>query len=266
MVRVALCVEYCGLGFVGWQIQRQGRSVQAVLEFAIGQIAAEKISVVCAGRTDAGVHATAQIVHFDTEAKRPVSAWVRGVNAHLPEGVAVVWAECVDERFHARFSALARRYRYVLFNRPVRPAVLSGRVGWYHQTLDVGAMAVAASYLVGQHDFSAFRASQCQAASPIRDLRSSEVSGISPWIFFDFEANAFLHHMIRNFVGALVSIGKGEHSPEWMIELLQRRDRRLSPPTFSPDGLYLIGVEYPDHWSLPDRGRIIAPLFLPVGL
>lgn len=266
MVRLALGVEYCGFGFEGWQSQPHGRTVQDVLESAVAKIAAEPVAITCAGRTDTGVHAAVQVVHFDTSVERPLTAWVRGVNTYLPANIAVTWVREVDTRFHARFSALSRRYRYILLNRPVRTALLSGRAGWYHAQLDVERMAEAASLLVGTHDFSAFRAAQCQAATPVRDLRLAQVLRRGEWVVFDFEANAFLHHMIRNLVGALVYVGKGAHSPEWVGELLQRRDRRLSPPTFAPDGLYLAGVEYPDDWNLPDRGRIIAPLFLPAGI
>lgn len=265
-MRIALGLEYCGTGFEGWQRQTHGRTVQDALEAAISQIAAGRVDVVCAGRTDTGVHASAQVLHFDTLAQRPLNAWIRGVNAHLPNGVAVTWAREVDEHFHARFSAKSRCYRYVLLNRPVRSALLNGRVGWYHAPLDVDAMARGAVLLEGAHDFSAFRAAECQAHTPVRDLRVAQVQRQGEWIVFDFEANAFLHHMIRNLVGALVYVGNGRHSPEWIGELLELRDRRLSPPTFSPHGLYLAGVEYPDHWNLPGGGRIIAPLFLPAGL
>ncbi|MDP5239797.1 tRNA pseudouridine(38-40) synthase TruA [Uliginosibacterium sp. 31-16] len=266
MVRIALGVEYCGAGFEGWQSQTHGRTVQDVLETAIGSIANEKVGVVCAGRTDTGVHAAVQVAHFDTRAERPVTAWVRGVNAHLPDGIAVTWARETDERFHARFSALSRRYRYVLLNRPVRSALLNGRVGWFHAPLDIAVMQQAARLLVGRHDFSAFRAAQCQANSPVRDLRVASVLQHGEWFVFDFEANAFLHHMIRNLVGALIHVGKGAQPPGWMGELLEQRNRRLSPPTFMPDGLYLAGVEYPDGLGLPDGGRIAAPLFLPAGM
>lgn len=265
-MRIALGLEYCGTGFEGWQRQTHGRTLQDALEIAISQIAAEHVDVVCAGRTDTGVHASAQVLHFDTAAQRPLSAWVRGVNAHLPNGVAVTWAREVDEQFHARFSAKSRCYRYVLLNRPVRSALLNGRVGWYHAPLDVDAMAQATKLLLGLHDFSAFRAAECQAHTPIRDLKVAQVQRQGEWIVFDFEANAFLHHMIRNLVGALVYVGNGKHPAAWIGELLGLRDRRLSPPTFSPHGLYLAGVEYPDHWNLPSGGRIIAPLFLPAGL
>jgi tRNA pseudouridine38-40 synthase len=265
VVRLALGIEYCGCNYEGWQSQPHGRTVQNVLESAIRQIAAEPVAVTCAGRTDTGVHASAQVVHFDTSAIRPQNAWVRGVNTYLPEGVAVTWACEVDGRFHARFSAITRRYRYVLLNRPVRSALLHGRVGWYHSPLDASLMQQAADLLVGVHDFSAFRAAQCQAKTPVRDLRVAQVTRAGDWVVFDFEANAFLHHMIRNLVGALIYVGNGNHPPSWFEDLLNMRDRRLSPPTFSPDGLYLCGVEYPNDWNLPGRGRIIAPLFLPAG-
>lgn len=265
-MRFALGVEYCGTGFEGWQHQTHGRTVQDVMEAAISQIAAEHVDIVCAGRTDTGVHASAQVLHFDTLVQRPLNAWVRGVNAFLPDGVAVTWVREVNEQFHARFSAKARCYRYILLNRPVRSALLNGRVGWYHATLDDEAMARAARLLEGVHDFSAFRAAECQAHSPVRDLSVATVRRLGEWIVFDFEANAFLHHMIRNLVGALVYVGNGKYPAEWIGELLGLRDRRLSPPTFSPHGLYLAGVEYPDRWNLPGGGRIVAPLFLPAGL
>lgn len=266
MVRIALGLEYCGAGYEGWQTQPHGRTLQDAVQAALASIAGETVEVVCAGRTDAGVHAAVQVLHFDTFARRPLSAWVRGVNTHLPGGIAVLWAREVDETFHARFSALARRYRYLLLNRPVRSALLAGRVGWYHLPLDLAAMQQAAVLLLGEHDFSAFRAAQCQAHSPVRTMRLAEVAQQGEWFVFDFEANAFLHHMIRNLLGALVDIGKGAHPPEHISALLGMRDRRLSPPTFAPDGLYLAGVEYPDSWNLPGQGRIIAPLFLPAGL
>ncbi|MFT4174581.1 MAG: tRNA pseudouridine(38-40) synthase TruA [Rhodocyclaceae bacterium] len=260
MARVALGLEYDGRPFEGWQTQPHRRTVQDVLEDALSIIAAERIETVCAGRTDTGVHATVQVVHFDTGAVRDENAWVRGVNAHLPGSVAVRWARHVDDTFHARFSARARRYCYVLLNRPVRSALFDGKVGWYHAPLDVSSMREAAGHLVGEHDFSAFRAAQCQARSPVRTLVEASVTQQGEWIRFEFEANAFLHHMIRNLVGALVYVGNGRLNPTGLRELLDRRDRRCSPPTFSPAGLYLCGVDYPGDWSLPDGGRIIAPL------
>lgn len=263
MVRIAIGIEYAGSEFEGWQTQPHGRTVQDALQGAIAIIAGHPVELVCAGRTDTGVHASSQVAHFDTPSHRPLTAWVRGVNSHLPAGIVVNWAREVNDDFHARFSALSRRYRYFLLNRPVRPAILHGRVGWFHSLLNVEKMAAAAEYLPGEHDFSAFRAAACQARSPIRTMALAQVQRHQDWIVFDFEANAFLHHMIRNLVGALVHIGKGERPAEWMAELMACRDRRSAPPTFSPDGLYLCGVTYPDRWSLPGDGRIIAPLFLP---
>lgn len=262
-MRIALGIEYCGDAFEGWQTQPHGRTVQDVLESALGRIAGHPVDLVCAGRTDAGVHASAQVAHFDTASARPLNAWVRGVNAFLPGGVAVTWATRVDDGFHARFSAVARRYHYFLVNRPIRPAVLRGRVGWSHAPLDAERMRTAAGELLGVHDFSAFRAAQCQAKSPVREMRVADVRRMGEWIIFDFEANAFLHHMVRNLVGALVHVGQGACDVESIARLLQMRDRTLSPPTFSPDGLYLVGVEYPDGWDLPNGGRILAPVFLP---
>ncbi|MEC5387957.1 tRNA pseudouridine(38-40) synthase TruA [Uliginosibacterium sp. H3] len=258
MPRLVLSIEYDGSAFEGWQSQPHGRTVQDALQAAVAAIAGHEVALSCAGRTDTGVHATVQIAHFDTDTVRPLSAWVRGVNAHLPGTVSVRWAQEVDETFHARFSAYARRYRYVLLNRPVRPAILAGKVGWHHAPLSLPRMQDAAHLLVGEHDFSAFRAAQCQAKSPVRILTMAAVRRTGDLIMFDFEANGFLHHMIRNLVGALIFIGKGEAESDWMGELLQMKDRRLAPPTFSPAGLYLCGVSYPDRWHLPGEGRIIG--------
>lgn len=250
-MRIALALEYCGTSFHGWQSQPQGNTVQDVLESALSTIAGEKIGVVCAGRTDAGVHATLQVVHFETRIERPLTAWVRGVNSHLPEGVAVRWAVPVDAEFHARFSARGRCYRYLLMNRPQRPGLWQGKIGWYHLPLDVSAMQQAASHLLGEHDFSAFRAANCQAKTPVKTLWRADVQQNGSMIIFDFEASAFLHHMVRNLVGSLVYIGKGVQSPDWIPELLQQADRKLAAPTFSPNGLYFRGPIYEAHWGLP---------------
>lgn len=264
MTRIVLAIEYAGDVFEGWQTQPHGRTVQDAVTQALSAVAGQSVTVVCAGRTDTGVHATTQIVHFDAPVERPLSAWVRGTNSHLPPSVAVRWAQEVDERFHARFSATARHYRYVLFNAPVRPALLAGRVGWFHLPLDGAAMARAARTIEGRHDFSAFRAAACQAKSPVRTVRHARVTAQGAYWVFDFCADAFLHHMIRNLVGALVYVGKGKHPPQWMAELLGHQDRSRAAPTFAPDGLYLCGVEYPDQWSLPQGGRIICPPELPM--
>jgi tRNA pseudouridine38-40 synthase len=225
--------------------------VQDALEAALAQIAGEPLSVTCAGRTDRGVHARIQVVHFDTQALRAASAWVRGVNALLPDAVAVLWSRPVDETFHARYSALARTYRYVLLNRAVRPALAAARVGWFHRPLDLQAMRAAAALLVGEQDFSAFRSSECQAKSPLRTLHALDIEQHGERIDFVLRANAFLHHMVRNIVGSLVYVGKGKHPPRWISEVLTSRDRSKAAPTFGPQGLYLDKIEYPPQWQLP---------------
>ncbi|BBP03642.1 tRNA pseudouridine synthase A [Sulfuriferula plumbiphila] len=256
MVRIALGLEYDGRRFCGWQTQPDGCSVQDTLQRALTSIAGHAVEVVAAGRTDAGVHAAMQVVHFEAHSRRPESAWVRGVNSFLPDSVAVLWARTVPQDFHARFSALARSYRYVLLNHPVRPALQAGRVGWFHAPLALEPMREAAQLLVGTHDFSAFRAAACQAKSPLRELRCLEVRRHGNRIVFDLSANAFLHHMVRNIVGALVYVGKGQHPPYWVAELLQQRDRKLAAPTFAPDGLYLSAVQYAEEWGLPTAQRL----------
>lgn len=250
-MRFALGVEYDGRSFSGWQTQPGGNTVQDVLQSALARIAGESVQVVCAGRTDAGVHATAQVVHFDTQCVRPLSAWVRGVNTFLPDSVAVRWVLPVAAQFHARFSAIGRSYRYLLVNRSQRPGVWNGRAGWYHLPLDVAIMQRAADLLLGEHDFSAFRAADCQARSPVKTLRKATVRQYGELVVFDFEAGAFLHHMVRNLVGSLVYVGQGKHPPEWIRDLLHSRDRRLAAPTFSAAGLYLAGVHYESLWGVP---------------
>lgn len=253
-MRFALGLEYCGTAFRGWQSQAGGGTVQDALEAALSAIAAEPVATICAGRTDAGVHAIHQVVHFDTRAERPLTAWVRGVNSHLPDGVAVRWAQPVPEDFHARFSARGRRYRYLLLNRSQRPGLWQGRVGWFHLPLDLEALRDGAARLLGEHDFSSFRAAECQAKSPVKTLWKAEVRQAGGLFVFDFEASAFLHHMVRNLVGSLVYIGKGAQPAAWMDELLTGRDRKLAAPTFSPDGLYFGGPIYEPHWGLPQPG------------
>jgi tRNA pseudouridine38-40 synthase len=252
-MRIALGIEYDGTQFCGWQTQPSGCGVQDYLESALEHIAGEHVDTVCAGRTDAGVHALEQVVHFDTQAERTASAWVRGTNASAPAGVAVLWARQVSGDFHARYSAVRRTYRYVLLNRAVRPAVEHRRVGWFHLPLDVARMRATARYLVGEQDFSAFRSSECQARSPVRDLQHVGIERHGDYVFFDFSANAFLHHMIRNLVGTLVYVGKGRHEPEWVADVLASRDRSKAAPTFDAAGLYLTRVEYESLWGLPSR-------------
>ena len=258
-MRIALGLEYDGSAFHGWQIQPAGGTVQNALQAALLEIAGEPLSVVCAGRTDAGVHATGQVVHFDTCAERPLSAWVRGVNTFLPPAVAVRWVQPVDDAFHARFSAHGRRYRYVLINRAQRSGVWHGRAGWYHHPLDVDAMQKAAAFLLGEHDFSAFRAAACQARTPVKTLRQADVRRFGDYIVFDFEASAFLHHMVRNLVGSLVYVGQGKQRPEWITTLLLAADRQHAAPTFSAAGLYLVGVRYEAHWGLPVSDETVLP-------
>lgn len=259
-MRVALGVEYDGKPYCGWQSQTDGITVQDTLQNALTQIAGEQISVVAAGRTDTGVHALEQVVHFDTQALRPLTAWVRGVNALLPDSIGVRWAHPAPDEFHARFSAHGRSYRYLLINCPTRPAIQAGKVGWFHAPLDMDAMLAATKFLVGTHDFSAFRAAQCQAKSPVKHLHQLDISRHGEMLVFDLSANAFLHHMVRNIVGCLVYVGKGKYQPGWLAEVLGCRERSLSAPTFAPDGLYLRRIQYEEKWGLPqaeDRGQML---------
>jgi tRNA pseudouridine38-40 synthase len=252
-VRVALGVSYNGQSYDGWQSQLSGRTVQDQLEKALGQFADQRISTLCAGRTDAGVHGLMQVVHFDTTAERPTYSWVRGTNSFLPRDIAVQWAHIVPDEFHCRASALSRRYAYLLLESPVRPSVDTGRAGWVYQPLDMAAMQQAAALLLGEHDFTSFRASACQALSPVKNLLRADISRRGAYWRFEFEANAFLHHMIRNIMGCLVAIGHGKHPPGWMAEVLAARRRDAAAPTFSPDGLYFLGPRYDARWGLPDR-------------
>lgn len=260
-MRIALALEYDGRGFCGFQSQPLGCGVQDALQRSLAAMAGEAVVVAPAGRTDAGVHATAQIVHFDAAAQRPPTAWVRGVNASLPSTMAVLWAQSVDAAFHARFAATGRHYSYLLLQRPERPALLAGRVGWYHRLLDVSAMDAACEVLVGTHDFSAFRAAQCQAKSPVKTLRLARVASQGPLVRFDFSADAFLHHMIRNLVGALLRIGAGRADAAWLQRVLDSRDRREGAPTFAPDGLYFTGADYDACFGLPATRRdVVLPI------
>jgi tRNA pseudouridine38-40 synthase len=252
-MRIALGLSYDGSSFVGWQSQPCAGAVQDALEAAISSIAAHSVRVHAAGRTDTGVHALGQVIHFDTDADRPISAWVRGVNAHLPATVRVEWAQQVEEGFHARFSAFRRSYQYLLYNAPVASAIMANKAGWFHLPLDFSAMSEAASNLIGEHDFSAFRASECQAKTATRHLYQADIAQVGKYFIFNFTANAFLHHQVRNMIGALVYVGKGYYPPEYIKELLLRRDRTLSPPTFSPNGLYLTSVGYDAKWGLPNN-------------
>ena len=258
-MRIALGIEYDGRLYTGWQSQPDGNTVQDALQAAVGAIAGAPVRLHAAGRTDTGVHATEQVAHFDAPQARPETAWVRGVNALLPASIAVRWAHPVPEAFHARFSATGRSYRYVLLNRPVRSALLDGKVGWFHAPLDEAAMQDAALHLIGMHDFSAFRAAECQAKTPVKHLARLSVTRSGDLIVFDLDADAFLHHMVRNIVGCLVYVGKGRYPADWMKTVLESRDRKIAAPTFMPDGLYLRKIRYDAHWGLPqlaDSGNV----------
>lgn len=265
MPRVALGVAYNGEPWQGWQTQPSGLTVQDTLESVLSRFLNKPTSTICAGRTDTGVHALQQVVHLDTDAQRDAESWVRGLNAMLPSSVAVQWACEVSSDFHARFSAVSRTYVYLVRHARVRSPLTHGRAGWVYRPLYLEPMREAASRLVGKHDFSAFRSSQCQAASPVRTLQSLEVIQQDDCFAFVFKANAFLHHMVRNLMGALLYIGQGKHEPGWIETLLAQRDRRLSAPTFASAGLYLAGVEYPSRFELPtaDLNQLMATHFLP---
>jgi len=260
-VRIALGLEYDGSAFAGWQTQPDRRGAQDALEAALAAVACVPVSTICAGRTDAGVHALDQVVHFDTEVERPLSAWVRGVNRFLPSAIAVRWSRPVPETFHARFGALRRRYAYWILNDPVRSPLFHARVGWVFRPLAVEPMATAAMHLVGRHDFSSFRSAECQAASPVRDLAELSVMRFGRFVCIRATANAFLHHMVRNIVGALVDVGLGRQPPEWVAAVLAARDRTLAAPTFSAAGLYLQRVEYDPALQLP-----APPALTPAGI
>jgi tRNA pseudouridine38-40 synthase len=252
-MRMALGISYNGQAYDGWQSQPSGNTVQDKLQAALAQFCAlpRPLTAVCAGRTDAGVHGLMQVVHFDTDVQREPFSWVRGTNSFLPADIAVQWAQVVPDEFHSRASAIARRYAYVLLESPVRPSVEHGRAGWVFRALDADAMRAAARVLIGEHDFTSFRASACQAKSPVKTMRRIDVSRRGPYWRFEFESNAFLHHMIRNIMGCLVLVGQGLQPPGWMAEVLAARSRDAAAPTFSPDGLYFLGPVYEPKWNLP---------------
>lgn len=252
-MRYALGIEYDGTDFLGWQRLGEGASVQGALERALSRVADHPVAVTCAGRTDSGVHGQGQVVHFDSEAVRSMHAWRMGTNSNLPDSVAVLWAQPVAADFHARFSARARRYRYRLLNRGVRPALDARYVAWDRRPMDADAMHRSAQALLGEHDFSAFRAVQCQAAHARRDLQHIAVTRQGEEIVIEVRANAFLHHMVRNIVGSLMVIGRGEQSEAWMAELLAGRDRSVAGPTAPSTGLLFLGPLYPAEWNLPSE-------------
>ncbi len=257
-MRIAMGLSYNGQAYEGWQSQASGKTVQDQLEKALSKFTQTPVSTLCAGRTDAGVHGLMQVIHFDTELDRTPYSWVRGTNRYLPLDIAVQWAREMPREFHCRGSAIARRYAYVVLESAIRPSVEVGRVGWVYRPLDLQAMQKAAQYVMGEHDFTSFRASSCQALTPVKTMmriditRKSTQLGSAVWRF-EFEANAFLHHMIRNLMGCFVKIGSGDNPPGWMAEVLAARDRDAAAPTFSPDGLYFLGPRYDAQWDLPDR-------------
>jgi tRNA pseudouridine38-40 synthase len=255
-MRIALGIEYDGTGFLGWQRLGHGRTLQAEVEAAVSFVADHPVQVTCAGRTDAGVHARCQVVHFDTQAVRQPRAWALGITSRLPEAVAVIWAREVAMDFHARFRAIRRAYRYRILNRPVRPALDARFAAWERLPLDAPRMHEAAQALVGEHDFSAFRSLACQARHPLRTVYRLEVRREGEQVVVEIEANAFLHHMVRNIVGSLLPIGRGERPASWLAELLTRRDRSLSGPTAEARGLTFLGPRYPAGSGLPPELEI----------
>ena len=252
-MRVALGIAYRGSAYSGWQSQPSGRTVQDKLEAALAAFADSSVSTICAGLTDAGVHATNQVVHFDTDVVRAEDGWTRGTNRYLPTDIAVQWSRFVPAEFHSRASARGRRYAYLLLESPVRPALEHGLAGWTFRSLDGDAMRHAAALLVGNHDFSAFRAAECQALSPVKTLRSLAIERRGAYWRFDFDADAFLHHMVRNIVGSLVVVGSGARSDTWLADVLAARDRALAAPTFAADGLYFLGPYYDAVHAIPER-------------
>jgi tRNA pseudouridine38-40 synthase len=264
MPRIALGLEYDGSAFSGWQAQAHARGVQAAVEDALSEVANHRVEVVAAGRTDAGVHAAMQVVHFDTEAIRSERGWVLGANTHLPPQVSALWARSVPDAFHARYSALARRYVYVILNRMPRPALAAQRVSWVRDPLDAERMHRAAQQLVGEHDFSSFRAAECQARTPMRQVHEINVERRGELVVLTVQANAFLHHMVRNIAGTLIAVGTGVRPEEWVAEVLAARDRRKGGITAPASGLYLAGVRYSSGLGLPSEAGAIAAVACPV--
>lgn len=252
MKKIAVGLEYDGTAYAGWQAQTTGPSIQTAAEKAFSTVADHPVTLVCAGRTDAGVHAVEQVVHFETEAERTARAWTLGANTQLPNDVCVLWAREVQPDFHARYSAISRAYRYVILERSSRPALERKRVCWSHKPLDAERMQEAAAHLIGTHDFSAFRSSDCQSRTPMRRMEAIDIRREGRYLSIEVRANAFLHHMVRNIAGVLMKIGSGEAQPEWALQVLEARDRRLAGVTAPAGGLYLLKVAYPPEYGLPD--------------
>lgn len=251
-MRYAIGIEYDGAEFLGWQIQRQEPTVQGVLENALSRVADHDARVTCSGRTDTGVHALGQVAHFDSDAQRDERSWILGLNSHLPSAVSVVWIRPVDDDFHARFSAFSRSYRYRILNRWIRPALDARRMSWCRTPLDADKMHQAAQYLLGEHDFTSFRARACQARHAVREVQAIAVSRSGDEVALDITANGFLYHMVRNIAGSLIRIGNGEAPVEWLQQVLLEQDRTAAAPTAQPEGLYFVGARYPAHYGLPD--------------
>ncbi|WP_369434510.1 tRNA pseudouridine(38-40) synthase TruA [Psychromonas sp. MME1] len=261
-MRIALGIEYDGSAYYGWQRQKEVISVQEELEKALSIVANHPVTVSCAGRTDTGVHGTGQVIHFDTTAARKDVAWTLGVNANLPDDIAVRWMTQVDDSFHARFSATARRYRYIIYNGQFRPGILRTGLSHYHVPLDAELMHQAGQYLLGEQDFTSFRALHCQASSPVRTIEYLNIVRRKDFIIIDIKANAFLHHMVRNIAGSLIEIGRGNQPIDWLQTLLAYKDRSLAAATAKPGGLYLVEVDYPTEFALPKVN--CGPLFLDI--
>jgi len=251
-MKYATCIEYDGTPYYGWQRLSHGPSVQAEIEAALSSVANHPIYLSCAGRTDSGVHGIGQVVHFESDAKRDLKAWQMGCNTNLPDIISMRWIQPVDDKFHARFSALSRRYRYIILNQQFRPALLNNKVCWYRDSLDEKNMQHAANYLLGENDFSSFRAAGCQSKHAMRELQELSISRDGQYVYVDIVANAFLHHMVRNIVGSLFEVGTGAKKPEWFSELMARRDRTQAGITAPACGLYFVSVEYPDEFGLPE--------------
>ncbi|MDE2196433.1 MAG: tRNA pseudouridine(38-40) synthase TruA [Gammaproteobacteria bacterium] len=252
MTRFALGLEYAGSAFMGWQRQSHaGRTVQACLEQAIARVADHPVEATCAGRTDAGVHASGQVVHFDSHAHRSLRGWLLGLNSNLPADIAVRWIKEVPEEFHARYRAVARQYRYCILNRPTRPVLGRTQMTWTHRPLNVAPMQAAARQLLGEHDFSAYRAVECQARSPVRSVYRLGVQRDGEMVSIDVVANGFLHHMVRNIAGVLIAIGEGRKHSDWARQVLESRDRKLGGVTAAPEGLCLVAVLYPPQFDIP---------------
>ena len=250
-MRYALGLEYDGCAFLGWQIQRQEPTVQGCVEIALSRVANHATRVTCCGRTDTGVHALGQVAHFDSDADRSERSWILGINSHLPAGASALWIRQVDDGFHARFSAFSRSYRYIILNRWIRPALDANRKSWCRTPLDADKMQDAAQYLLGEHDFTSFRATACQARHAVREIQQISVQRTGDTISLEVTANGFLYHMIRNIAGSLIRVGMGEASPKWLGKVLAKQDRSQAAPTAAPEGLYFVSARYPEQYDFP---------------